>query len=206
MNNQKFYVVWKGKNPGVYDNWKDCNEQVKGYVMPMFKAFTDKEKAIQAFREPAYKHIGKKQSVSFINDSTVYQEPNQNSIIVASKVKKHLGITEYIGLDYFTCKVLFKRNCNTIHSNVGTYLGCAYAIWYSRTKGLFVPVYTTSSTAYYWVHKGGLDDEMLARLDDDLKSIIKKATDLLIWSKISSKVEKWHEHAWGSNPAFDYLN
>ena len=27
----KFYVVWSGVEPGVYESWADCQLQVKGY-------------------------------------------------------------------------------------------------------------------------------------------------------------------------------
>ena len=28
MAKNKFYVVWKGLNPGIYDNWAECKAQV----------------------------------------------------------------------------------------------------------------------------------------------------------------------------------
>ena len=27
----KFYVVWRGLVPGVYESWEECEAQVKGY-------------------------------------------------------------------------------------------------------------------------------------------------------------------------------
>ena len=27
---KKYYVVWKGITPGVYDNWNECKAQVDG--------------------------------------------------------------------------------------------------------------------------------------------------------------------------------
>lgn len=28
---QKFYVVWKGVEPGIYSSWTDCQLQIKNY-------------------------------------------------------------------------------------------------------------------------------------------------------------------------------
>ena len=34
----KYYVVFKGHNPGVYDNWDEVNEQTKGFPGALLKA------------------------------------------------------------------------------------------------------------------------------------------------------------------------
>ncbi|WP_455673085.1 ribonuclease H1 domain-containing protein, partial [Phocaeicola sp.] len=36
---QKYYVVWKGVNPGVYNSWTDCQLQIKGYDGAQYKSF-----------------------------------------------------------------------------------------------------------------------------------------------------------------------
>ena len=41
MANNKFYAVKIGKNPGVYQTWDQCNEQVKGYTGAKYKSFTN---------------------------------------------------------------------------------------------------------------------------------------------------------------------
>lgn len=41
----KFYVVKKGKQPGIYTSWKEMNEQIVGYLNPVFKAFDSETEA-----------------------------------------------------------------------------------------------------------------------------------------------------------------
>ena len=36
---QKYYVVWAGVMPGIYDSWTDCQLQTKGYDGAQFKSF-----------------------------------------------------------------------------------------------------------------------------------------------------------------------
>ena len=39
------YSVNKGLNPGLYENWKDCEKNVKGYPNAIFKKFKNKRDA-----------------------------------------------------------------------------------------------------------------------------------------------------------------
>ena len=34
---QKFYVVWEGVDPGIYDNWADCKKQIEGFEGAVYK-------------------------------------------------------------------------------------------------------------------------------------------------------------------------
>ncbi len=41
-----FYAVRKGKNPGIYETWAKCEEQVKGYSGAEYKKFSTYEEAL----------------------------------------------------------------------------------------------------------------------------------------------------------------
>lgn len=45
MAKNKYYVVWKGVAPGVYDNWADCKAQVEGQDGAKYKSFETEEEA-----------------------------------------------------------------------------------------------------------------------------------------------------------------
>ena len=36
---EKYYVVWAGKEPGIYTNWDQCKAQVEGFNGAKFKKF-----------------------------------------------------------------------------------------------------------------------------------------------------------------------
>ena len=40
-----FYTVHKGLKTGIYENWKDCEQNVKGFSNAVFKKFKDKKDA-----------------------------------------------------------------------------------------------------------------------------------------------------------------
>jgi len=47
----KYYVVWKGFAPGVYDSWEEAEMQVSGYPEASYRSFKTLEAAVEAFRE-----------------------------------------------------------------------------------------------------------------------------------------------------------
>ncbi len=51
MRSDKYYVVWKGYAPGIYDSWEEVEIQVSGYPGAQFQAFRTLEAATEAFRE-----------------------------------------------------------------------------------------------------------------------------------------------------------
>ena len=40
----KYYTVWKGVNPGVYDSWTDCQLQIKGFKGALYKSFNTRKR------------------------------------------------------------------------------------------------------------------------------------------------------------------
>jgi len=51
-NAQKFYVVWQGRERGIFTSWADCEQQVKGFEGARYKAFKTQEEAETAFNMP----------------------------------------------------------------------------------------------------------------------------------------------------------
>lgn len=49
MKKRRYYVVWNGHNPGIYNNWSQCNESVNGFSGSHYKTFPDFEDALAAF-------------------------------------------------------------------------------------------------------------------------------------------------------------
>jgi len=54
---KKYYVVWKGRQAGIFTTWDDCKAQVDGFAGARYKSFPTKEEAEKAFGKPANKVI-----------------------------------------------------------------------------------------------------------------------------------------------------
>ena len=46
---KKYYVVWKGLDPGIYTSWEECKKQIEGFEGAQYKAFKTRELAEVAF-------------------------------------------------------------------------------------------------------------------------------------------------------------
>ncbi len=49
---KKYYVVKRGKQPGVYYNWPDCQKQVQGFAGAVFKGFVTRQEAEAWYGKP----------------------------------------------------------------------------------------------------------------------------------------------------------
>lgn len=54
---QKYYVVWRGKQPGIYTTWADCQAQVKGAKNELYKAFATLQEAEEAYAGNPYDYM-----------------------------------------------------------------------------------------------------------------------------------------------------
>ena len=51
MAKKQYYVVLKGRTPGIYQTWEDCEKQVKKFKGAKFKGFATMEQAQQYIQE-----------------------------------------------------------------------------------------------------------------------------------------------------------
>ena len=47
MAKQKYYAVAKGRSTGIFDNWEECQESIKGFSGATYKSFNSQELAEQ---------------------------------------------------------------------------------------------------------------------------------------------------------------
>ena len=59
MAKQKFYVVWKGRETGVFIDWLTCKKQVEGFEGAQYKSFATENEAKKAFSSNYFSIIKK---------------------------------------------------------------------------------------------------------------------------------------------------
>jgi len=59
MTKQKFYVVWNGRQTGVFETWEDCKAQTDKFPKAVYKSFKTRQLAEQAFKDEWWDYIGK---------------------------------------------------------------------------------------------------------------------------------------------------
>ena len=95
MAKQKYYVVWKGRKPGIYNTWAECESQVKGFTDAQYKAFESRPAAEAAFRGVYEDYKGKPGTAQQWLFSPT--KPDLPSICVDAACSGSPGVLEYRG-------------------------------------------------------------------------------------------------------------
>lgn len=197
MAKQKYYVVWSGRNPGIYLSWDECKQQVMGFKGAKYKAFPSEIEAKQAFqtgvRENSNSAPSKTQSTDYI----------KNSISVDAACSGNPGDMEYKGVYTESSEEIFHFGpIANGTNNIGEFLAIVHALALSKDKNLDLPIYSDSMTALSWVRK------KKANTTIEQNESTKKLWDLIIraeeWLKNNTypnKLLKWETKQWGESKA-----
>ena len=197
MTKQKYYVVWKGNNPGIYQSWERCQIEIKNVKGALFKSFSDEEEAKKAY-EQGYETY--KKTLDFIDIS---DGPELNSISVDAASSGNPGIMEYQGVDTNTKEVLFKMGpFNNATNNIGEFLALVHGIAILEKDLKKRIIYSDSVTAMSWVRKKRCQTK-LKRNDEneEVFILIDRATKWLKENNYSATIRKWETKKWGEIPA-----
>ena len=197
MTKQKYYVVWKGNNPGIYQSWERCQIEIKNVKGALFKSFSDEEEAKKAYEQG---HETYKKTLDFIDTS---DGPELNSISVDAASSGNPGIMEYQGVDTNTKEVLFKMGpFNNATNNIGEFLALVHGIAILEKDLKKRIIYSDSVTAMSWVRKKRCQTK-LKRNDenDEVFILIDRATKWLKENNYSATIKKWETKKWGEIPA-----
>ena len=150
---QKYYVVWDGVEPGVYDSWVQCQEQIKGYPNAKYKSFKNRQEAEEAYHGSNYEdNITKKGAAIKVDFEKYKDEIEKDSISVDAACSGNPGIMEYRGVWTTDGIEIFRvgpfRNST---NNIGEFLALVHGL--ALLKKLDRPnttIYSDSRTAMSW--------------------------------------------------------
>ncbi|HUH45997.1 MAG TPA: viroplasmin family protein, partial [Arenibacter sp.] len=141
----KFYTVWKGHQPGIYQNWKDCKAAIINFKGAQYKSFPTFEAAKKAFNGNYNDYKGKAtKEVTLSNEELIkIGAPNYNSISVDAASSGNPGIMEYRGVDTRTKKELFKQGpFKQGTNNIGEFLALVHGLAYLKRHNSDRIIYT----------------------------------------------------------------
>ncbi|GHT35203.1 ribonuclease H [Bacteroidia bacterium] len=204
---KKFYVVWKGLNPGIYDNWEECKMQVEGQENTKYKSFPNHEEAAKAFDEGYNNYLrkggGSPKAVSNLLKPALATQPNLNSLAVDAACSGNPGDMEYRGVYAATGEEIFhvgpmKKGTN----NIGEFLALVHGLALLKQQNSSLPVYSDSVNAIKWV-KNKKSKTLLERtsVNEPIFDLIERAEKWLKENTYSTKILKWETSEWGEIPA-----
>ena len=204
----KYYVVWVGQNPGIYDSWAKCQKQIKGFPNAKYKSFKTLEEAEQAFGQSATEHIQtkklKEQKPKSSGFHDYIDEIVKNSISVDAACSGNPGVMEYRGVETLTGEELFKMGpFKGGTNNIGEFLALVHALaWLKQKNAEDVTIYTDSRTALSWLKNKKVKTTLQPNRSNKLLFLmIDKALNWLRNNDYKNTIIKWDTKRWGEIPA-----
>lgn len=204
MAKKKFYVVWQGRNTGVYNTWEECKKQVDGYAQAKYKSFTSKSLAENAFKEGYESFLGtKKTDVKKVKTVDSDTKPIWQSISVDASSMGNPGIMEYRGVQTDTGKEIFRRKYGLGTNNIGEFLAIVHALALFKQKNIDLPIYTDSKIAMSWVQKKVCKTTL--EQNEKTKYLFEDIAKAITWLENNDyshiQLVKWDTKNWGEIPA-----
>lgn len=205
---RKFYVVWVGHSPGVYDSWEECKLQTANFPGARYKSFDSQEEAIMAYRgNPAdfmniFKAMGR-HTKPIINYAAI-PEIVPGAIAVDAACSHNPGPVEYRGVDIATGRQLFHVGPLPGGSNnMGEFLAIVHALaMLHNASRPDITIYSDSRTAMAWVRNRKAKTTIAPTPENTrIRQLVARAETWLLTHTPANPVLKWNTDAWGEIPA-----
>ena len=207
----KFYVVWQGRESGIYDSWAACEAQVKGFAAK-YKGFATREEAERALADGYEKHI------SFTPRTTSSTVPPATPLSLDDMLKYGVklpalavdaacsgnpGKMEFRGVIADTSTQVFHRGPYIGGTNnIGEFLAIVLGLAYLKQKNLPWALYSDSKTAIAWVRQKQCKTKIeWAAKNHDLLLAVRAAEKWLHENTWTTPIYKWDTEHWGEIPA-----
>lgn len=199
---KKYYTVWAGHMPGVYDSWDACQRQIKNYQGAKYKSFKTRSEAEKALASSYESHINKSnKSGKSINSS--HKNIIKNSISVDAACSGNPGIMEYRGVFTDSKKQIFHQGPFTDGTNnIGEFLALVHALAMLKKVNNNSIIYTDSKTAMAWVRNKKVKTTLTQTPKNDiLFDLMDRAIQWLKSNTYTNQILKWDTKNWGEIPA-----
>lgn len=201
----KFYVVWHGLTPGIYNSWNECKLQIAGFPSAKYKSYKTLAEAKEAYRNGPENSLFKSKATKSKPDYLQFiAEITIPSWSVDAACSGNPGIVEYQGVVTETKEVLFRMGpFNKGTNNLGEFLALIHALALLKNKGnLKMPVYSDSRTALSWLRNKKVKTTFFIKhKNPELRKLLDRAIDWMKTNEIYNPVLKWNTEKWGEIPA-----
>lgn len=211
MARQRYYVVWAGREPGIYTTWAECKAQTEGHSGARYKSFGTREEAEQAYASPpAPIHRGSHRRASLQNppdyrQDTVLPLPKEVSAdawAVDAACSGNPGMMEYRAVDLSSGAEVFHLQPTWGTNNIGEFLAIVHALALIKQKGLDKAIYTDSRNALLWIKAKQCKTKLArTRKSERVYDFIARAERWLKSNEWDTRILKWSTSKWGEIPA-----
>jgi len=200
---KKYYVIWKGHMPGIYDDWTKAQEQIKGYQGALFKSFGTVQEAEKALKAGPKSFLSAGASKAKPAGGTPRSQIVWQSLSVDAACSGNPGPMEYQGVDTISKDQIFHQTFPLGTNNIGEFLAIVHGLALLQKQNLpHLPIYTDSATAMAWVRNKKVKTNLVndARTAT-LHELITRGENWLKTNTYSNPILKWDTESWGEIPA-----
>lgn len=205
---RKFYVVWAGLSPGIYDTWEECQAQVEGFAGARYKAFPDIESATAAFRGSYEDQASLLIALSKRTNPSVgyesFPEIRTDAWAVDGACSGVPGPMEYQCVEVGTGKRIFHFGpLEGGTNNIAEYLALVHALALLDRQGDHSrPVYSDSRTALAWLRNRRSKTTLEPTAENArIFELLERADRWVNTHPLVNPVLKWDTQTWGEIPA-----
>ena len=202
MKKKKYYVVWEGRRPGVYEEWSECLQQIEGYQGARYKSFPTIIAAEKAY-EGNFREYIRNQSPSAQQAQHLPGYPKGEALTVDAACSGNPGVMEYRGVWLHSGTEVFRMGPypeGTV--NIGEFLALVHGLALLKKQGSLMPVYSDSKTAMKWITTKKANTKLKPSAKNrELFSLVQRAEKWLETNHFSNPVIKWNTTDWGEIPA-----
>ena len=208
----KFYAVWEGHAPGVYRDWKTCQQQISGFSGAKYKSFGSLEEANNAYAEGPDNYWGKNDGSKKKKAKTPKRTLDElrtmgvelSAIAVDAACKGVPGPMEYQGVEIASGVNLFHQGpFPDGTNNIGEFLALVHAL--ALMKACDQPdrtIYSDSRIAMGWIRQKKCKTKATQTTANvKIFQLIRRAEKWLKENEVSNPVLKWETKKWGEIPA-----
>lgn len=199
---KKWYVVWQGNEPGIYESWTDCQLQIKGYPSAKYKSFSSLAEAEAAYGSSYEAAIDTSKPKAKVVDEVAKADIIWNSISVDAACSGNPGVMEYQGVDTKTGYQFFYQKFDLGTNNIGEFLAIVHCLAMQQREGKKLPIYTDSKIAQGWVNRKKVNTKLVRNARTAyLYQLIERGEQWLKNNDFRVPILKWETKKWGEIPA-----
>lgn len=203
MAPKKYYVVWIGRETGIFETWAECKTATEGFRGARFRSYPTRADAEKAYNSATF---GKGEATfpltkdkreaqrSATKRTKALQTPPANlpkeGIAVDGACRINPGPAEYRGVSIQTGEQLFASPIFLGTNNVAEFLAIVHAMGIQLLHNTpLLPIYSDSANAIKWVTTG------------KCKTKIPKTDEFAAAHRLIARAEKWlSEHPFSTRP------
>lgn len=210
---RKFYVVFEGRHPAVYEDWNDALEQVEDFPGAKFKGYNSCEEAVEAFRcflavndaplGQILVNASRLEKESATKSYADFPEIDLEGWAVDASCLGNPGVMEYRGVELRTGREIFRVGpFPDATNNIGEFLAIVHALALQYNEGKWHTIYSDSATGMAWLRTRKVKTTLKrTAANERVFQLLARAVTWLSTHHYEARVLKWQTDLWGEIPA-----